>query len=122
MVTNEVRFPVYKPVDYTCNSSLSVCPGEAINSGKCTASTHSRQVHFLPWGVAMRLFPKDFRDDLLSKVKDFSQSQWQYLRNDRNSARDVVTGHLTGSDTRIWPIQEQQLEWPWEWRSLIRKI
>jgi len=47
MVTNEVHFPVYKPVDYTRNSSLSVCPGEAINSGHYTASTCSRLVHFL---------------------------------------------------------------------------
>jgi len=29
----------------------------------------------------MWLFPKDFGDDFLSKVKDFSQSQWQYLGN-----------------------------------------
>jgi len=27
----------------------------------------------------MQLFPQDFGDDLLSKVKDFSWSQWQYF-------------------------------------------
>ena len=41
-------------------------------------STSRGQVHFLPWGVVMRLFPKDFGDDLLSKVKEFSWSQWQW--------------------------------------------
>ena len=33
----------------------------------CTASTRSGQVHSLPWGGAMRLFPYDFGDDLLAR-------------------------------------------------------
>ena len=37
-------------------------------SEHCTASTRSGRVHFLPWGVATRLFLNDFREDLFCVV------------------------------------------------------
>ena len=58
VVTSEVRFPDISLLTIHVINRLSLCPGEAINSGHCTVSTRSRRVHFQPWDVATRLFPK----------------------------------------------------------------
>ena len=67
MVTNEVHFLVCMPVDYTCNSLLSgLIVGIAQLAYAACESIFCHEV----WRSA-----KDFGDDLLSKVKDFSRSQ-----------------------------------------------
>ena len=63
VVMNEVHFPVYKPVGYTCNSSLiSVLGAHAAGESIFCREAWDAALHKILW-----------RD--LSKVKEFSWSQ-----------------------------------------------
>jgi len=93
----------YKPTDFACNSSLSVSSGDAINSGHCTASTCSGWVHFLPWGMVKRLFPKT------SGMTSCQRWRISHGHNDNISETVLDRDVVTESDTHIQPIQQKQL-------------
>jgi len=94
-------------VDYTCNSSVSVCPGEAIYSGIAQLAHTAGESIF-----CRRVWQHGSSEKTLGMT---CCQRWRisHSHNDNISEtmldRDVVTGHFTASDTRIWPIQQQQL-------------
>jgi len=111
VVTNEVRFPVYNPVDYT------------IHVIHCYHCVLGRQliglvgIAQLAHAVGKSIFCCEmWQCGSSQKILGMTCCQrWRisHGHNDNISEtvldRDVVTGHLTGSDTRMWPIQQQQL-------------
>jgi len=72
-------------------------------SGHCTASTRSGRVHSLPWGVATRLFPNNFGEDLFAYLPPFHRCKCKW--NNHNSQ---IFGRRTNGQKQflsvVWPL------------------